>query len=615
MVTARPENGREIMRFSGGIPIKKARVFLFLALFLAALFSLAACGSGDAKTGGLSGVRVSIAIPGQKNGLVAGLEGISDVNSVTVDVLEGAHYLVLGHTLAYSNGAWSGAINDLPMDTNLTFVAHAYDNNGKQIFSGNFSSSGITSANNGGNAIEIVLSPVTVTAGFPVISGITLPASVSPSGQMSISLSVSGSSDEILTYQLNDTSGGAFSNGTSGSIALNGAGSGGIKLTYNAPSADGAYTDKITVTNSQGNSVSQGFVITVSGSAASGHQFIALAGDFSTSYILNSSDGANWSLVYNGASSSSHITGVAYGDGKWVAVGSAGSNSAILASTGGRTWTQTYSASNSSTPIEGIAFDNGTGTFMAMDQYAAHYYVSADGSNWTAYTGNTHGGSVYGIAGAVFGKGVYVAAEVMSGYIDSYTLSDQTWHSFYDPQLNPYSIAYLNGLFFVSSYNGFYYSSDGVNWTLVPESNSPAGIAYGNGLYILAQGVQSPPSCNISYSTDGVNWTASGYSGTSFDCTGAYFANGVFFVTPGAAGSGPVLRSTDGKTWNRAASSNTSFYYSNIIYGNNTYVAAGNSVINYNSGIFDSTDGSTWTGILNTTSYSGMGSLSEIVYH
>ena len=601
------------MSFFGEDPIKKTRALLFLALMV--LFALAACGGGGAANGGLSGIRVSIAIPGQMNGLAAGLEGISDVTSVTVDVLEGAHYMVQGAALAYSNGAWSGTINKLPMDAGLVFVAHAYDNNGKQIFSGNFSSSGITSANNGGNAIEIVLSPVTVTAGFPVISGMTLPASVSPSGQMSISVSVSGGSDEILTYQLSDTSGGAFSNGTSGSIALNGSGAGGLNLTYNAPSADGAYTDKITVTNSQGNSVSQGFVITVSGSAASSHQFIALAGDYSTSYILNSTDGANWDLVYNGASSSTHITGVAYGDGKWVAAGNTGTDSVILTSTDGQTWTQAYSASNGSTPIEGIAFDNGTGTFMAMDQHAGHYYVSTDGSSWTAYAGNTHGGSIYGIAGATFGKGVYAAAEV-GGYIDSYTLSDQTWHSFYDPQLNPYSIAYLNGLFFVSSYNGFYYSSDGINWTLVSQTGgSPAGIAYGNGVYVLAHGVQSPPSCSISYSPDGVNWTGSGFSSTSFDCTGAYFANGVFFVTPGGTGQGPVLWSADGKTWNNAASSDQTYYYSSIVYGNGRYVAAGNSVIGFNSAIFDSTDGSTWTNILNTSSYSGLGSLSGIVYH
>ena len=185
------------MSFFGEDPIKKTRALLFLALMV--LFALAACGGGGAANGGLSGIRVSIAIPGQMNGLAAGLEGISDVTSVTVDVLEGAHYMVQGAALAYSNGAWSGTINKLPMDAGLVFVAHAYDNNGKQIFSGNFSSSGITSANNGGNAIEIVLSPVTVTAGFPVISGMTLPASVSPSGQMSISVSVSGGSDEILT--------------------------------------------------------------------------------------------------------------------------------------------------------------------------------------------------------------------------------------------------------------------------------------------------------------------------------------------------------------------------------------------------------------------------------
>ena len=261
--------------FKKSNPVLLARSYLVLAvLFLCLPLLLSGCGGGGSGSGGAagSGVKVSITIPGQANGIVTKMAGISAVNSVTVDVLEGAHYVVQGQTLFYnsSNGTWGGIINNLPMNTALTFVAHAYDSNGKQIFSGSFSSSGITITHNGGNSITITVSPVTVTANFPIINGVTMPEPLSPSQSgVDISVAVSGSSNDVLTYNVNDTSGGAFSNGTSGSFALNGAGSGGLNLIYNAPSTAGTYTESITVTNSQGNSVSQNFTITVNGTTNS----------------------------------------------------------------------------------------------------------------------------------------------------------------------------------------------------------------------------------------------------------------------------------------------------------------------------------------------------------
>ena len=243
---------------------------LILCLLVLALSACGTAGGGGANGGGLSGVRVNVAAPGGisggTGGLAAGLEGVSDVATVTVDVLEGAHYLVNGQALTGSGGTWSVTINSLPMNANLVFVAHAYDGKGSQVFSGS-APCDITSANNDGNPVEILLSPVAVITDFPVISGMVLPASVTPSEHMSISVSVSGISSESLTYIISDTSGGTFTSGTSGNITLNGSGSSSLNLAYTAPSADGAWTDTITVTNSQGNSVSQGFVITVSGTA------------------------------------------------------------------------------------------------------------------------------------------------------------------------------------------------------------------------------------------------------------------------------------------------------------------------------------------------------------
>ncbi len=244
-----------------------ARIYPALAvLFLCLPFLLSGCGGGAASSS--PGVKVSITIPGQLNGVVAKMAGISDVASVTVDVLEGAHYVAQGVQLTNNgNGTWSGAINNLPMDTSLTFVAHAYDSNGKQIFSGSFSSSGITSANNGGNPITITVSPVTVTANFPIINGVAVPDPVSPSQQVAVSVSVSGSSNETLRYLVH-YSGGILTGPAN--VTLNGNGTGVIDLTYSASATAGTYTESITVINSQGNSVSQNFNITISGSTSSG---------------------------------------------------------------------------------------------------------------------------------------------------------------------------------------------------------------------------------------------------------------------------------------------------------------------------------------------------------
>ncbi len=212
-----------------------------------------------------------------------------------------------------------------------------------------------------------------------------------------------------------------------------------------------------------------------SGNSGSSGQFIAWAG----SNILDSTDGSHWSLVYNGSSSSAKFTGAAYGDGNFVVAGVAGKG-AILASPDGQNWTQAYTSSGSE-PVDGLAFDNSTGTFMAIDQYADQYYVSKDGSSWSAYSGNTHGGDVYSIAGAAFGNGVYTVAEVgsMGGYIDSY--DGTTWHS-QAVSFTPSAAVYTNGYFFVSGNGEYAYSGNGTTWTSV----SQAGTEYSTPAYAAA---------------------------------------------------------------------------------------------------------------------------------
>ena len=334
-------------------------------------------------------------------------------------------------------------------------------------------------------------------------------------------------------------------------------------------------------------------------------QFVALTSDG----IFNSASGAAWNLV-NGSASG----GGAYGDGKFAVTNSSG----ILTSTDGANWAKTYSFASSNASVTGPVFDSATGNFMALDKTASALLHSADGSAWTstAYGGTLANG--YFVSAAI-GGGRFVVTGSTSGsatpYIETFNESGALVNSVQGTYMGE-SVTYEGGIFFVSGLGvagGYDWSSDGNTWTSVAAlTNTPVNpsFAYGNGVYLMG-GTDSNNHCQVYTSTDGVNWT-SAYTNNTFECTGAYFANGLFFMNSNV--TGVVVSSDNGAFWDGASIAGSGYNYYNFIYGNGQYLATGWNNTSYFGSIFNSTDGTTWNDVHDTGGGS-FGSSLSVIFH
>ncbi len=131
-----------------------------------------------------------------------------------------------------------------------------------------------------------------------------------------------------------------------------------------------------------------------------------------------------------------------------------------------------------------------------------------------------------------------------------------------------YGVAYGNGVFVVSSYDGggIMTSVDGITWklnkTLFP-STSSVNISYGNGIFLASAG----NSGLILTSPDGITWTQRQVKNGGY-FYGNRFANGRFLV---GDTSGKVFSSLDGVTWDYLLSNLPGQVYS-FAYGNNRHI-------------------------------------------
>ncbi len=184
----------------------------------------------------------------------------TDVTSMTVDVVNGAEVIAEGVALAYSGGAWSTTINELPIGPQLTFTGHAYNSSAAEIFTGT-TSQAMTEQD---NAVVIAMAPVASggTVAFPRITQISRPAEIVSDSTVTISVSVEGTAGESLTYAITPASSGGSFAPASGSVALNGT-TATIMLGYTAPASAGTFNHAVTVMNNQGNSVTTSFSTTV----------------------------------------------------------------------------------------------------------------------------------------------------------------------------------------------------------------------------------------------------------------------------------------------------------------------------------------------------------------
>ncbi len=151
------------------------------------------------------------------------------------------------------------------------------------------------------------------------------------------------------------------------------------------------------------------------------------------------------------------------------------------------------------------------------------------------------------------------------------------------------SLTYGNGTF-LGVGGGFRLTSfDGANWTITTTSPSlnPAGVAYGNGMFLMF-GTNSQNEANyILQSTNGIAWTTI-YTSSNTLTAAAYGNNTWVFISPNEITTAAITSSN----WNWLEFQ-PSFAPSAVVYGNGMFVVSGY----FSTGqlaMFTSYDGISW---------------------
>lgn len=376
--------------------------------------------------------------------------------------------------------------------------------------------------------------------------------------------------------------------------------------------------------------------------------------------VLTSADGSDWILR---ASETVHeLRGIAWDGNRYVAVGGAGT---VISSPDGINWTDHTPTSrpiNTATLLTGIAWD--AGTFVVSSYGDPHNFVLPDpgariltspdpddASKWTvrfigappgpAFAHVVWDGSVFVTVGgpgvlltsadgitwnkrnpgvsqdilAVAGGNNTLVATVLDDSIITSDLSAADWTTVSQnvAQFSPedFTGAAWNGSEFavVSDAGGFYTSPDGLAWTAqgAPFPIIPAGIAWGNGRYVVAG------DDSLYASADGVTWnqvSGSETAGVQFDrvrwVKDRFLAVGSYTPPPppifGRLPRGVMFASFDGVQWAPAGDfpdvTLTGDGVHDVLWGGGQFVAVGSSRSGFGSGptpIFTSPDGTTWS--------------------
>jgi len=385
-----------------------------------------------------------------------------------------------------------------------------------------------------------------------------------------------------------------------------------------------------------------------------------------------SPDGESWS-VHNAALPAGTHVRVVYGGGRYLTGGMWGDPNDIYSSSDGVNWQQ------EALPVSprGIALAYGNGRFVAIaangpetslvslcgctnpDRSAGKIVFNADrrvmqwcdGSHWHPMGPIDPGGPNDGCVDPVRQGGslVFNAEHCILQYCDGHTWRGigeadpcacdpdaGTWTMQSSPANPGEMISYGAGRFVIPD-NGGLTSTDGINWTSLPDPlwaydaafgdgqwvavngnwnrvvyTSPDGlnwtehtnatpndepwqrIAYGNGMYVAIVGLGSGDK--IASSPDGTNWTGHGQGDLVWwDVT---FGNGVFVVV--SYHTSEVAVSADGVNWTRYDPTLDGTHWSSIAYGAGLFVAVGEDA--GGNDIKTSPDGINWTSRSSTLS-------------
>jgi hypothetical protein len=157
-------------------------------------------------------------------------------------------------------------------------------------------------------------------------------------------------------------------------------------------------------------------------------------------------------------------------------------------------------------------------------------------------------------------------------------------------------IAYGNNKYYacLSIYGA--YSSDGLNWTEIDNTNRySVDVVFGNGKFVSVGNNPYTGEIEIYTSTDAINWTSRTSSILNSEIENISFGNNLFVVTAVDNADGQIMTSPDGINWTtRTTTSNRRLQ--KAAYGNGIWVIVCYSSLAGTGGTtLTSTDGINWT--------------------
>ena len=324
----------------------------------------------------------------------------------------------------------------------------------------------------------------------------------------------------------------------------------------------------------------------VSGIAWNGSLWVAVGGiDTGVTGIATSPDGIIWTKSINDPLSGKSKNAVAWNGSYWVVVGGSGSNGFTIATSyDGMNWTPRSSPFDSGSP-SGVAWNGTVWVVVGGNSTGGPLLVfSYDGKTWSPAT--VQGTVTAALSSVAWNGQIWVA--LINGIPTIIRSRDgQTWDS---PQritsLTSISNISWNGTVWVATGDPTIATSpDAITWT---RQNTPASLAYG--IFVTSRRVL-PFSSNLSVDTLKTNnITTSTINGVPFSATSSANVVSENFTVAGDD-SGGMAYSYDGLTWTATASKVGSCY--GQAWNGSYWVAVGDATRN-GSPIATSSDGINW---------------------
>ena len=282
-----------------------------------------------------------------------------------------------------------------------------------------------------------------------------------------------------------------------------------------------------------------------------------------------------------------YLSALAFGNGRFVAFTDNNFNR-VLTSTNGADW-EAHPAPYPN--FKSLAFGTTTAAgpvfvaaFGSVSGQPDRLYSSPDGVAWTLrFTAPPDNVTDFRALAVATDKTLAVGSVVwLSPDLANWSASEYGTVGFS-------AVTFGNGTFAASDGSALWSSPDGVAWTYRAPSSGGSRLVFGNGRFLAV----SYPAGHSVVSPDAIAWTQNATANVPppFNNGPLAFAGGYFICLPTAAGGSDLLVSTNGLDW-ESHPFGTNWFPNAIAFGNNTFVAVGNSsVILQSDAVIDSPAG------------------------